>query len=135
MHFGWQESCLGWAAAHLLIGMPLNATLPPALETDAAGEATPLPPRLTMDRIMWLLAFAFAAGWTISTAMAAHLPRLLQSLGASESQALLAGMLIGPAQVAARVVEASALKGLHPLFSARLSAARGRISKGRGELA
>jgi hypothetical protein len=72
---------------------------------------------------MWLLAFAFAAGWTISTAMAAHLPRLLQGMGALEGQALMAGMLIGPAQVAARIVEASVFKGFHPLLSARLSAA------------
>jgi hypothetical protein len=75
-----------------------------------------------MDRTMWLLAFAFAAGWTISTAMAAHLPRLLETIGASETQALLAGMLIGPAQVAARIIEAVALKRHHPLLSARLSA-------------
>ena len=72
---------------------------------------------------MWLLAFAFAAGWTISTAMAAHLPRLLEAGGASDTQALTAGMMIGPAQVAARIIEASVLKRIHPLNSARLSAA------------
>jgi hypothetical protein len=74
-----------------------------------------------MDRNMWLLAVAFAAGWTISTAMAAHLPRLLQAAGATETQAITAGALIGPAQVAARIIEAIFLKRFHPLFSARLS--------------
>jgi hypothetical protein len=120
--FGWREACLGWAAAHLLIGIPLNAALPRAQHVDTE-EVVQARPKLAMDRTMWLLAFAFAAGWTISTAMAAHLPRLLQAMGASERQALMAGMLIGPAQVAARIVEASVLKGFHPLLSARLSAA------------
>jgi predicted MFS family arabinose efflux permease len=120
--FGWREACLGWAAAHLLIGIPLNAALPRTQQGHAA-EVAQARPRLVMDRTMWLLAFAFAAGWMISTAMAAHLPRLLQAMGASESQALMAGMLIGPAQVAARIIEAAALKGFHPLSSARLSAA------------
>jgi hypothetical protein len=83
-----------------------------------------------MDRTMWLLAFAFAAAWTIATAMAAHLPRLLQARGASEAQALIAGMLIGPAQVAARIIEAAALKRYHPLLSARLSAALHPIGAG-----
>jgi hypothetical protein len=75
-----------------------------------------------MDRNMWLLAFAFAAGWTISTAMAAHLPRILQAAGATEAQAIAAGVLIGPAQVIARLIEAGPLRSFHPLLSARLSA-------------
>jgi hypothetical protein len=70
---------------------------------------------------MWLLGFAFAAGWVVSTAMAAHLPRLLEAAGATTTQAIVAGALIGPAQVAARVVEASLLSRFHPLLSARLS--------------
>jgi hypothetical protein len=32
---------------------------------------------------MWLLGFAFAAGWLESTVIAAHLPRILQSAGTS----------------------------------------------------
>jgi hypothetical protein len=76
-----------------------------------------------MDLTMWLLAFAFAAGWTISTAMAAHLPRLMEAAGASSSQALLAGVLIGPAQVAARLGDSLLLGRSHPLFAARWAAA------------
>ncbi len=65
---------------------------------------------------MALLAFAFAGGWTISTAMAAHLPHLLQLLGSTKSEAIAAGMLVGPAQVAARFVEAGLLRRAHPLL-------------------
>jgi hypothetical protein len=120
--FGWRETCLAWALAHLLIGVPLNASLPQTPTQTSANQSSPKP-YLVMDRNMWLLAFAFAAGWTISTAMAAHLPHLLQADGATEAEAIAAGMLIGPAQVAARIIEASFLKRFHPLLSARLSSA------------
>lgn len=72
----------------------------------------------------------YDAAFAVSTAMAAHLPRLLQLEGASEAQAVLAGMLIGPAQVAARVIEAWILKRSHPLLSARFSAALHPIGVG-----
>jgi MFS family permease len=120
--FGWRETCIAWAAAHLLAGIPLNMTLPKPADRHAAKVLT-IKPHIPMDRNMWLLAFAFAAGWTISTAMAAQLPRLLEACGATGEQAILAGMLIGPAQVVARLFEAGHLKRFHPLLSARLSAA------------
>jgi hypothetical protein len=77
-------------------------------------------PHIPMDRTMWLLGFAFAAGWVVSTAMAAHLPRLLQASGASPGEAIAAAALVGPGQVAARLIEAGLLSRYHPLLSARL---------------
>ena len=53
--------------------------------------------------------------------MAAHLPRILEAGGASVGVAILAGMLIGPAQVVARILEATVLRNAHPLLSARLA--------------
>ena len=58
---------------------------------------------------MILLAFIFAAAWTVTGAMAAQLPRILEAAGATTLQAVSAGALIGPAQVVARIVEASVL--------------------------
>ena len=118
---GWRATCLAWAVAHITIGLPLNLLfIPKAAKPPASVEKTALP-RIAMDRTMWLLAFAFAAGWTVSTAMAAHLPRILEAAGATTVQAVAAGALIGPAQVAARVLEAGFLSRFHPLLSARLS--------------
>jgi hypothetical protein len=54
--------------------------------------------------------------------MAAHLPRLLQAAGASPAEAVAAAALVGPAQVAARLVEFGLLRRLHPLISARFAA-------------
>jgi len=71
---------------------------------------------------MVLLAIVFAVTWFISTAMAAHLPRLLQEAGASIPLAIAAAALVGPAQVFARVLEFGLLQRFHPLLSARLAA-------------
>jgi hypothetical protein len=59
--------------------------------------------------------------WFISTAMAAHLPRLLQEAGASPAAAIAAAALVGPAQVAGRLLEFGVLQRFHPLLSARLA--------------
>jgi MFS family permease len=130
--WGWREACLGWALIHLCLALPLNALLPkgtervpiPATATPAtaapatAAPDSPPPPRFAL----WLLAFVFAATWFNSTAMAAHLPGLLQAAGASTAVAIAAGALIGPAQVAARLLEFGLLRRFHPLASARLAA-------------
>jgi predicted MFS family arabinose efflux permease len=125
---GWRGACLAWAALHLLIGIPLNASLPkaealaarPAMNT-ASGTADD-PPVAGERRSALLLAIVFAATWFISTAMAAHLPRLLQAGGASLATAVTVGALIGPAQVGGRLLEFGILRRVHPLLSARLAA-------------
>ena len=70
---------------------------------------------------MIVLAFAFAAAWIVTAGMAAHFPRIIEATGASPAQAIAAGALIGPAQVAARLLEAGPLARFHPLVSARLA--------------
>ncbi len=74
------------------------------------------------QRASVLLALVFAATWFISTAMAAHLPRLLELNGASLATAVAVGALVGPAQVAGRLLEFGVLRRVHPLLSARLAA-------------
>ena len=142
-HLGWRGACLCWAGLHLVLALPLNAWLPasaapgaPPASAEAGGAALapptgtrtptaadapvapPAPPRATAP----LLALLFALMGFVSTAMAAHLPALLQAGGATLAVAVLAGSLIGPAQVAARVLEFGVLRRLSPLFSARVAA-------------
>jgi len=119
--FGWRSACLIWAALHIVIGLPLNRLLiprtpPPIRASEVEGEASPAP-----RGAMAILAFVFAATWFVTGAMAAHLPRLLEIAGASTTAAI-AAALVGPAQVAARLVEFGALRMVHPLVSARLAA-------------
>jgi predicted MFS family arabinose efflux permease len=130
---GWRGACWTWAALHLLIGLPLNASLPraqPAHDAEAVPQAagspstakTPEPMAPVSPLTVGLLAWVFAVVAFTSTALAAHLPGLLALQGATPAAVVLAGSLLGPAQVAARLLEFGVLRRLHPLVSGRLAA-------------
>ncbi|MEH2534790.1 putative MFS family arabinose efflux permease [Bradyrhizobium sp. AZCC 1588] len=118
---GWRNTCFAWAAAHILIGLPLNLLMLPAVKGAKAAVASAVKPHIPIDRTMIVLAFVFAAAWTVTGAMAAHLPRIMEAAGATTAQAVFAGALIGPAQVAARIFEAGFLSRYHPLVSTKLA--------------
>ena len=132
LEFGWRGACLCWAGLHLLLGLPLNASLPrsaaapgvspvPAVSPNAAPEAATAPGTTFWPTI--LLSLVFAVTWFTSTAMAAHLPSLLQAHGLTLAAALALAALVGPAQVAARLLEFGFLRKVHPLLSAQLATA------------
>ena len=118
--FGWRGGCLAWALLHLVIGLPMNRLLVPRTPTVVPEEHHETAPA-NVSWAMIVLAFVFAGGWFVSTAMAAHLPRLLEALGSTPAAAVAAGALIGPAQVGARLVEFGVLRHVSPLVSARLA--------------
>ena len=127
--FGWRSACFVWAGLHLLVGLPLNLFLIPAASRVPQGSSVPAKPTQVVGdegrvprHTMALLAFTFAATWFVAGSMAAHLPRLLEGAGAAPAAAIAAGALIGPAQVAARLLEFGFLRRFHPLVSARLAA-------------
>lgn len=70
-----------------------------------------------------LLGFVFAASGFVAGAMATQMLRLLEATGATPAAAIAAGMLIGPAQVAARLLEFSLARHVSPLASARTALA------------
>lgn len=121
---GWRGAVLAWAAAHVVIGLPLNLLLPrsgaatrgSASSTTTASADPPAPPLA-----MAILSFVFATTVFVSAAMAAHLPGLIAAAGLPVAVAVAAGALIGPAQVAARVGEWTLLRRLHPVTGARLA--------------
>lgn len=124
---GWRGACWTWAALHLLVGLPLNAWLPraelhaapaPASAATQAGSPSAEPPLGSAV----LLAWVFAVTWFVSTAMAAHLPGLLAGMGTAPATVIAIGALVGPAQVAGRLLEFGFLRRLHPLHSARAAA-------------
>lgn len=133
---GWRGACLVWAGLHLVLGLPLNALLPRApasavprasaahtAATPSAGTTPPEPAASDVRRILILLAVIFATTLFISTAMGAHLPRLLQGSGLTLAAAVGIAALVGPAQVVGRLLEFGLLRRVHPLLSARLAAA------------
>ncbi len=122
--WGWRGACLGWAALHVLLGLPLNRLLiprapPPEKAAAAAGAAGPAPRVADMA----LLAFVLATAGFSASALGAHLPGLLQAAGATAAVAVAAGTLLGPAQVGARILEFTFLRKISPLVSARIAAA------------
>ncbi len=147
-NFGWRSACFTWAALHLLIGLPLNLSLPKAQAPEGSIPPAPAPvpaaaatataaaragqsaaaaspaqraaPRTGLTTA--LLSYVFAATWFVSTAMAAHLPRVLEMAGATLAVAVAAAAMVGPAQVAARLLEFGLLRRVHPRWSAALAA-------------
>jgi MFS family permease len=123
VQIGWRATCLVWAFAHLIICLPLNLSLPSGSVSTQASSTKDQEPQQQKKRL-WLMAalsFVFAATWFCSTAMAAHLPRLLQAAGASLPAAIAAAALVGPAQVAARLAEFWLMRRSHPIHSARIA--------------
>jgi len=127
---GWRGTCFAWAGFHLLLGLPLHLSLPkvalesiPPVPQPVTESLAPQAGRPTPRWMTGALAIVFAITWFTSTAMAAHLPMLLQMQGLTASAALGIAMLVGPAQVIARVLEFGLLNHIHPLHSARLAAA------------
>ena len=128
--WGWREACATWAVLHLVLGLPLNASLPQAraaepqrqMQSAAVQAASAFAPAQPPHRVAWALAYVFAATWFISTAMAAHLPQLLMAHGASLSAAVATAALVGPAQVAGRLAEYGLMQRFHPVWSARVAA-------------
>jgi MFS family permease len=122
--FGWRGACLIWAGLHLFAALPLNwLIIPPAPPLLLPGHQAhdvfaAEPPRGAMP----ILAFYFCATAFVTGAMSAHLPGFLESVGASATAAIAASALVGPAQVAARLVEFGILRGIHPVWSARIAA-------------
>lgn len=125
---GWRAACALWAAMHIVVCLPLNRLVVPRLPDApakapaAAAGRPPAEPGGTGETVtMALLAFVFAASWFGSTAMAAHLPRLLQEAGATPAAAIAVAAMVGPAQVAGRLLDFGVLQRLNPLTSARLA--------------
>ena len=131
-HFGWRACCLAWAAIHLMIALPINLLCIPKSgavvheHTPTPGpDSAPAPSSVEQRKTFLLLAIFSAATAFVTSAMAAHLPGLMIATGVSAAVAVTAGALLGPAQVAARVLEFTVGQRLriHPLSVARVATA------------
>ncbi|WP_439099746.1 MFS transporter [Bradyrhizobium yuanmingense] len=123
--YGWRAACQLWAVIHIGLALPLNLALPRAAplqqEAGPSTGASQQPGGQSETFAMILLAYMFAAASFVSSGVSAILPTMLVAFGATPAQALLAGALVGPAQVGARLLEAGWLGRFHPLLSARLA--------------
>jgi len=119
-HAGWRGTLAGFAAAELLICLPLHLwCLPAGIRhrdpSDASREpvASPDPPRATRGAFT-ALSTSFALYAFITSAISVHVVNLLQSTGLGVTSAVFVASLIGPMQLAGRIAELA--------FGRRLSA-------------
>ncbi|MES2491407.1 MAG: MFS transporter [Pseudomonadota bacterium] len=123
-HFGWRVACAVWAVLHLTVGMGIHAFLVPrvkpvVIHPDATETAQP--DAGPSNATLWILAATFTCNGFIFAAMAAHLPRVLQSAGCTPAAAVAAAALLGVSQVAARLADAGFLHRVHPLIAGRIA--------------
>jgi hypothetical protein len=123
-HYGWRVACIVWAAVNLVLALPLNFSLPRVDRTlsPPAASATAMPSGGRSETwAMIVIAYVFAATGFVSSGLSAMLPAILVQFGATSTAAVFAATLVGPAQVAARIVEAWWLSRYHPLASTQLA--------------
>ncbi len=115
----WRIACAVWALAHLAVCLPLTLAVLPKRPATATAKAALEPIR--WDRRMAQIAAIFAGGWMVSTAMGAHLPRLLGQLGLGAEQAAWAAGLMAASAIAARLFDLMVLHRSHPVATVRLA--------------
>jgi predicted MFS family arabinose efflux permease len=105
---GWRQAFAVYAGLHLLVCLPLHLLLVPRVHGAHATAEAPhaMPEMRGGDRAVFgWLATALALAAFMGTAMAAHIIDLLTATGLTARDAVLVGSLIGPMQVAGRVME------------------------------
>ncbi|MGV3633830.1 MAG: MFS transporter [Pseudorhodoplanes sp.] len=121
---GWRSTCLIFAVMHLLIALPLHLWVMPG---DGDHGAKPVQAassvQLAGRRFLFsLIATSLVLVSLIVTVISVNLIPVLQGFGYSASAAVALGALIGPSQVAGRVVEYALGRRLHPVWSTLLAA-------------
>jgi MFS family permease len=121
--FGWRGACLAWAGIHLFVALPMNRLLVPQAPPPPPAAPVAAAPDAGIPWTMIVLASVFGATWFVASGLAAHLPRVLEAMGSTPAAAIAASALMGPAQVAARLIDFALLRRLSPMISARIATA------------
>ena len=106
--WGWRTTWAIYAGFHLFLCFPLHRLFvpqfTPAVSRKEGGEPAAVSPGLGDPRLRWL-AVSFAIATFIFGVIAVHLISLLTTAGLTAAQAVTISMLVGPMQVAGRVIE------------------------------
>jgi MFS family permease len=105
---GWRQTFAVYAGLHLFACLPMHLLLVPRIRgAHVAAEKPPALPEVRAgDRAVFgWLATALALAAFMGAAMAAHVIDLLTATGLTARDAVLVGSMIGPMQVAGRVME------------------------------
>jgi hypothetical protein len=120
--WGVRAAFVVYALLHLLVCLPLHLAFVPRHagfahpETHLTGESVPRAGRV----FLWLVvALAFAS--FAASALSAHMIGLLNAAGLTAREAVLIGALIGPMQVAGRVMEFMAGRRVSPVVAGTIA--------------
>ncbi len=120
---GWRGTLLVYAAVQLVLNLPLLlAAIPHGIVVEPRRPTVPPPAGRARRAMVACMATFFSIRWFITSAVAANVLLLMGGLGLGAHQALLAAMLIGPGQVAGRVLEWVLAPWLGTMARARLGA-------------
>ncbi len=119
---GWRDTYLVWAAAALLICLPLHAAFLPGTRVARGTPRRPLGPILR-TAAFWFVALALTTGAVLFSIVAVHAIPMLQEAGLSATTAVAVASFTGPMQVAGRVLEFAGLQRVRPSRVAILAAA------------
>ncbi|WP_417432863.1 MFS transporter [Hoeflea sp.] len=111
-YMDWRGVCLVLAAINLLIAMPIHAMVPRRTRTHDKSQPAPAPNRDpgllkpgNRTPAFVFMAIAFAGGSFLMSAVHTSFFLILSEMGRTAALAALAGAVIGPMQVAARLIE------------------------------
>jgi predicted MFS family arabinose efflux permease len=121
-HVGWRDTCLAYAVIQLCFALPLHLLVVPRRSfvrhdrTDA--QEAPANALLEGETLIFrVLAAVLAIGAAILSMMGTHLLPILQARGTDLILAVSLGTLVGPSQVAARVIEMLGGRHYHPIWT------------------
>jgi len=122
---GWRGLLLFYATLQLAVNLPMVLLLVPHQAPSQQAASSPAAvggtQRVTKTAVACLAGF-FTLRWFITSAIAVHILPLLQGIGLTLGQAVFVAALIGPGQVAGRVIEWSVASRIGLLLRARLGA-------------
>ncbi len=114
-----------YAALHVAVCLPLHWWFVPRDRSPAVARAVPVTgdavPAPRADGAFFWLATALVLASIVASCVAAHLIGLLTASGLSAREAVLIGALIGPVQVAGRVMEFMLGRHVGPIAAGTLS--------------
>jgi predicted MFS family arabinose efflux permease len=106
--WGWRATFGIYAGMHLFVCLPIHQLFVPKhshlTRGDKPAHAAEVSPGLGDKRLLWLAA-SFAIATFIFGVIAVHLINLLTTAGLTSAQAVTISMLVGPMQVAGRIIE------------------------------
>ena len=122
---GWRGLLLAYAGLMLLVNLPMVWLLvPPAPPRPRQDSPTALVSKSPAQRwTMVMLGGFFALRWFITSVIAVHVLSLLQGIGLTAAEAVGVAALIGPGQVAGRIMEYAIGPRVGLLVKARIAAA------------